>query len=64
MNNIFFETNKLPVAATEQLETKMNKVKCNDKETEIVKEENEESSSLIPFTFFVFIFYIVSSISF
>ena len=64
MNNTFFETNKLPVAATEQLETKMNKVKCNDKETEIVKEENEESSSLIPFTFFVFIFYIVSSISF
>ena len=41
MNNTFFETNKLPVVATEQLETKMNKNKCNDKETEIVMEEND-----------------------
>ena len=41
MNYIFFETNKLPIVATEQLETKMNKNKCNDKENEIVMEEND-----------------------
>ena len=35
------------VVATEQPQTKMDKVKCNDKEIEIVKEESEESCGLI-----------------
>ena len=41
----FFET-KL-VVGTEQLETNMEKVFCNDKENKLVKEESEGSCGLI-----------------
>ena len=43
----FFETWKLVKVATEQLETKMEKVICNYKENKFVKEESEESCVLI-----------------
>ena len=46
MHKAFFETKKRALVAMEQLETKMNKVKCYDKENEIVKKENEESGGL------------------
>ena len=44
---IFFETWKRVKVATEQLETKMEKVIGNDKENKFVKEESEESCVLI-----------------
>ena len=46
MYKAIFEIKNLSVVATEQCETKMDKVKCNDKENEIVKEKSEESRGL------------------
>ena len=43
----FFETKYLVVVAKEQLETRMEKFICNNEENEVVKEESEESCSLI-----------------
>ena len=48
---IFFETWKRVKVATEQLETKMEKVIGNDKENKFVKEESEESCVLKSFYF-------------
>ena len=47
MYNTFFETKQLVVVATEQLETKMEKVICNNKENEVVEEDSEESCGFI-----------------
>ena len=47
MYKTFFVTKSFAVVATKQLETKMDKVKCNDKKNEIVKEESEDSCCLI-----------------
>lgn len=48
----FFETSLVAVEATEQLESEMDKVKCDmDKENEIVKEESEKSCGFFTVTF-------------
>lgn len=48
----FFETSLVAVEAMEQLESEMDKVKCDmNKENEIVKEESEESCSFFIVTF-------------
>ena len=47
MYKTFFETKQLAVAATEKIETKMDKVKCNNKENGIVKKESEKTCGLI-----------------
>ena len=45
-----FFLKQIVAVVTEQLETKMEKVFCNDKANEVVKEESEESCDLtIPF---------------
>ena len=45
----FFETWKLVKVTTEQLETKMEKVICNDKENKFVKGSEESCVLIFPF---------------